>query len=340
MTNLLTNDFQSRLEEETGQSGLHALATDTIQVNIGLKCDLACSHCHVVSSPKRTEEMSWETMTQVIQAAERIPAQVVDITGGAPELNPNFRRFVTELRSRNFQVMVRTNLTVFFEPGKADIPQFYRDQQVHLFASLPCYLKENVDLQRGDGVYTKSIEAIKQLNVLGYGVDPLLPLDLVYNPIGPALPPNQSKLEEDYRRELRKQFGITFTRLLTITNMPIGRFWGDLKRNGQHDGYAQLLRESFNPRSLPGLMCRHQISVRWDGTIFDCDFNLALKMPVHAGLPTHIKDFDPDRFFWRRIVTANHCFGCTAGCGSSCGGALVMDETPAATRSVQIIKGT
>ncbi len=335
MISLLTNDFQDRLSEENGQSGLYALEIDTVQVNIGLKCDLACSHCHVVSSPRRTEEMSWETMTQVIQAAERIPARVVDITGGAPELNPNFRRFVTELRSRNFHVLVRTNLTVFFEPGNADMPKFYRDQGVHLVASLPCYLKENVDLQRGDGVYIKSIEAIKQLNALGYGEDPLLPLDLIYNPIGPALPPSQSKLEEDYRRELRERFGITFTRLLTITNMPIGRFWGDLKRNGQHHGYAQLLRGSFNPQTLPGLMCRHQISVRWDGTLFDCDFNLALKMPVDAGLPTHIKDFDPDRFSQRTIVTANHCFGCTAGCGSSCGGALVMEETPAATSATR-----
>lgn len=325
----MLNDFECRIQETTGTTGLEAEDISIIQVNVGLTCDLACAHCHVVSSPKRTEQMTWETMEQVLDAARRARLRAVDITGGAPELNPDFRRFVAALRAEGFEVMVRTNLTVFHEPGMADIPEFFRDHQVHVIASLPCYIEENVNAQRGDGVYARSIASLRRLNELGYGKDDRLILDLVYNPIGPALPPDEAQLEVDYKRELEQRHGIVFTRLIAIANMPIGRFWGQLKRQNQHACYADLLRRSYNPHTVDGLMCRHQVSVRWDGTVFDCDFNLALKLSVDHGAPTHIKDFDPDAFARRRIVTGDRCFGCTAGCGSSCGGALATPSEAA-----------
>ncbi|MFQ5491609.1 MAG: arsenosugar biosynthesis radical SAM (seleno)protein ArsS [Phycisphaerae bacterium] len=319
------NRFVSRIAEHTGQEGLYAAPVlQTLQVNIGLKCDLACAHCHVVSSPRRTEAMTWQTMQQVISAARKIRPCTIDITGGAPELNPNFRRFVTALAADHFEVLVRTNLTVFFEPGMDDIPEFYRDHQVTLVASLPCYLEENVDAQRGDGVYEKSTRALRRLNELGYGIDPALKLDLIYNPAGPQLPPDQGELFEAYTRELADRFGIRFTRLLTITNMPIGRFLGDLRQAGHGEAYERLLESSFNSGTIESLMCRHQVSVRWDGTLFDCDFNLALKMPLGNGAPAHIADFEPALLAGRRVATGDHCFGCTAGAGSSCGGALVQ----------------
>jgi radical SAM/Cys-rich protein len=209
------------------------------------------------------------------------------------------------------------------EPGLGEIPKFFRDHQVQLVASLPCYLEENVRAQRGKGVYEKSMEAIRRLNALGYGSEPNLPLNLVYNPGGPSLPPPQSALEEDYRRELRSRFGIIFSRLFTITNVPLGRFRVELSRQNQERDYLHLLRESFNRKTVAGLMCRHQISVGWDGTLYDCDFNLALGLPVNHGAPDHIQSFKPSALMKRRIVTGEHCFACTAGSGSSCGGALV-----------------
>jgi radical SAM/Cys-rich protein len=248
---------------------------------------------------------------------------LIDLTGGAPELNPSFRQFVSALRKENLQVQVRTNLTVLLEPGMEDLPEFLRNHQIHLVASLPCYLEENVRAQRGEGVYGKSIEAIRRLNALGYGIKTHLPLSLVYNPGGPFLPPPQSALEKDYRRELGQRFGITFTHLLTITNMPLGRFHSELSLQKQEENYLQLLRKSFNLQTVEGLMCRYQISVGWDGTLYDCDFNLALKLPVDHGAPDHIQRFNPAELLTRRIVTGEHCFGCTAGYGSSCSGALV-----------------
>jgi radical SAM/Cys-rich protein len=220
-------------------------------------------------------------------------------------------------------VQVRTNLTVLLEPGMEKMPKFYRRHKIQLVASLPCYLEENVCAQRGKGVYEKSITALKQLNTLGYGIDPDLPLNLVYNPGGPFLPPLQTSLEKDYRSELGRRFGITFTHLLTITNMPLGRFQMDLYQKGQENNYLDLLRKSFNPETLAGLMCRHQISVGWDGRLYDCDFNLALGLPVNHGAPDHIESFRVSDLNLRRIVTGEHCFGCTAGAGSSCRGALV-----------------
>ncbi len=267
--------------------------------------------------------MDWPTMVLTIEVAEQAGCRFFDLTGGSPELNPHFRRFVSALRRAGNMVQVRTNLTVMFEPGMEDLPEFLGREQVHLVASLPCYLEENVDRQRGSDTYRRSIEAIRRLNRLGYGVEDGLPLNLVYNPAGPGLPPAQTCLEADYRRELQQRFGISFTRLLTVTNMPIGRFRRQLAADGREAEYAGLLRDAFNPATVEGLMCRHQVSVAWDGTLFDCDFNLALGMSVDHGAPDHISRFDPQAVRCRRVVTGNHCFGCTAGFGSSCAGALV-----------------
>ena len=316
------NEFDERVEAACG-GPLRARSIETIQVNIGLTCDLACRHCHVESSPKRTEQMDWRTMLLVLQAAKRAKVKTLDITGGAPEMNPSFLRFVMIARCRDLDVLVRTNLTIMHHDGYTDLPEFYRDQRVRLVASLPCYLPENVDRQRGLRVYEKSIDVIRRLNSVGYGIEPDLTLTLVYNPAGPSLPPEQTHLERDYRRELQRRFGISFTRLHTITNMPIGRFLHDLRRDGHDERYLQLLRESFNPATVDGLMCRRQIHVSWDGTLHDCDFNYALRLPTRRGLPRNIRDFDAGELVDRRIVTGEHCFGCTAGSGSSCGGAII-----------------
>ncbi len=313
--------FDQAIAQAAG-GGLHAADLRTVQVNIGLKCNLACHHCHVEAGPKRTEEMNWDTMLMVLGAARDAGAETIDITGGAPEMNPNFRRFVTAARAQGHEVIVRTNLTIALEPGYEDLPEFFAAQGVHLIASLPCYMEENVDKQRGKHVYVESIEVIQRLNAVGFGVEPHLQLDLVYNPGGPSLPPPQEQLEADYRRELLNRFGIRFTRLLTITNMPIGRFQHDLDRSGRGDAYRTLLRDHFNPQTVENLMCRHQIHVGHDGALHDCDFNYALGMAVSAPAPSHIRDFDFAALRGRPIATADHCFGCTAGCGSSCTGAI------------------
>ena len=249
-------------------------------------------------------------------------AKLVDVTGGAPEMHPFFRRFVKNLRGKGVPVLVRTNLTILLQPGFETMPNFFQEQQVQLCASLPCYLEENVDQQRGVGVFEDSIKALKLLNSFGYGMEAHLPLNLVYNPVGPTLPPDQSKLETDYKNHLKSEYGIEFSNLLAIANMPIGRFRRDLKRENKLEPYNKLLRDSFNSATLDGLMCRRQINVAWDGRLYDCDFNLALNLPVGNGFPQHISDFDPVVFARRRIMTGFHCFGCTAGSGSSCGGAL------------------
>ncbi len=294
---------------------------ETIQVNIGLECNQACLHCHLEASPARTECMDPRVMGAVIDAAERVGCRLVDITGGAPELHTDFRWLITSLHEKGISVKVRTNLTALLEDGLQDIPELYRAFGVHLVASLPCYLEENVRAQRGGGTYEKSIQVIEHLNSLGYGIEPELPLDLVYNPGGPSLPPEQGGLEEDYRRELFERFGIRFTRLLTITNMPIGRFFDRLTADGKDEEYMTLLSESFNPATVDQVMCRSLISVNWDGRVYDCDFNLALDLPA-IGLG-HVRDLERDSVVGRTIVTGDHCFGCTAGAGSSCGGSLV-----------------
>ncbi len=312
--------FDRRVIKAEGEP-LSGLSIDTVQVNIGLRCNLACHHCHVESSPARKEEMTWETMQLVLDAAERCGAGTIDITGGAPEMNPQFRRFVAAARALDKHVMVRTNLTIMLESGYEDLPRFFKQYRVHLIASLPCYLENNVDKQRGRGVYKESIEVIRRFNQIGYGLESDLPLDLVFNPGGPSLPPDQHALEEAYRHELAARFGIRFTRLIAITNIAIGRFLHDLQRQGKAEQYQQLLCDSFNPATLAGLMCRHQLHVGWDGTMYDCDFNFALALPT-LGPSRHVRDFDPATFVSRRIATGEHCFACTAGCGSSCGGAL------------------
>ena len=252
----------------------------TLQANLGLRCNLRCRHCHVAASPDRTEIMGWPVMAAILRLAEALPVGLVDLTGGAPELNPDFRRFVRALCEAGLPVQVRTNLTVFDEPGQEDTPEFLAAHRVRLVASLPCYLDENVDAQRGSRTHARSIAALRRLNALGYGRRAELPLDLVYNPGGPWLPPAQAILEADYRREMKQRHDLDFTRLLTIANVPAGRFLEELQARGKADRYRSLLRESFNPRTLDGLMCRHQICVAWNGVLADCDFNLALGLGV------------------------------------------------------------
>jgi radical SAM/Cys-rich protein len=316
------NNFGQSVHQILGDD-LKSEAVQTIQVNLGLLCNLSCRHCHVEASPKRGEIMTWETMQSVLRLAKSLPQARVDLTGGAPELNPFFRQFVTTLCEMGHQVQVRTNLTVFFEAGQADTPDFMASRGVHLVASLPCYLDDNVDSQRGSGVYKRSIAALRRLNTLGYGQRQELPLNLVYNPGGAFLPPDQPTLEDAYRKELRERFGVDFSRLLTITNMPMGRFLNDLQKDGQAESYKSLLEDNFNQETLHGLMCRHQICISWDGSLADCDFNSALGFSLSGNLPRHIDELEPDQLQGRTIVTGDHCFGCTAGCGSSCGGALV-----------------
>jgi radical SAM/Cys-rich protein len=316
------NDFEKQIAGAAGE-GLHSLKVGTLQVNLGLGCNQRCNHCHIEASPQRTERMDWPTMQMVLEAVKKVDCRLVDLTGGAPEINPHFRRFVAALCHEGHAVQVRTNLTVLLEPGMEEMPEFLGKYRCRLVASMPCYLEENVRAQRGAGTYEKSVAAIKTLNGLGYGSDPGLPLNLVYNPGGPFLPPSQPALEDDYRLELGQRFGIIFNQLLAITNMPLGRFRNELDRQGQRENYMRMLRKSFNPQTVAGLMCRNQLSVGWDGTLYDCDFNLALGLPVNHGAPDHIKNFKPEDLRVRRIVTGDHCFGCTAGSGSSCGGALV-----------------
>ncbi|MFP4356794.1 MAG: arsenosugar biosynthesis radical SAM (seleno)protein ArsS [Phycisphaerae bacterium] len=321
-TSSLTDKNRFEALAQTDPEGLRGLGIETIQVNVGLRCNQSCRHCHLECSPARTESMDWETMAAVKAAALQAGASIVDIAGGAAELNPHLRRFIGALRQAQLDVQVRTNLTVLLEPGQEDMMDFLREHQVRLVASMPCYLQENVDAQRGPHAYEHSIEAIRRLNAAGYGREGGLQLNLVYNPAGPVLPPPQAELEQDYRRELRDRFGIEFSRLLTITNMPLGRFGAELKAAGRAGEYLRLLEDSFNPATVDGLMCRHQISVGWDGTLYDCDFNLALNLPVNHSVPGHISRFDPAALRCRRIVTGEHCLGCTAGNGSSCGGEL------------------
>jgi radical SAM/Cys-rich protein len=315
------NSFDSKLPTETAE-GLHSVSMRAMQVNVGLRCNMNCKHCHVGASPKRTETMPESVMAEVVRVAKEFQMEQIDITGGAPEMHPELRGFIDRLVETGAKVQVRTNFTAMLEPGNEDYPDFFRSRKVQLVGSLPCYLEENVDAQRGIHTHEKSIKVIRLLNAVGYGHSPDLPLNLVFNPVGPVLPPDQLQLETDYKKELGERYGIVFNSLLTITNMPIGRFLHVLRRDEKEEGYLRLLQDSFNPATVEGLMCRHQISVRWDGQLYDCDFNLALDQPVNHGTPNNIRAFQAATLEHRRIVTGAHCFGCTAGHGSSCGGAL------------------
>lgn len=290
-----------------------------LQLNIGKRCNQNCIHCHVDAGPHRTEVMDRTTMDRVLELLSRTTSiQTVDITGGAPELNPDFSYLVNELRLLNKTIIERSNLTVFFEWGQQDTPQFLADNRVRIIASLPCYLEENVNEQRGNNVYKKSIAALKILNHLGYGKkESGLILDLVYNPLGNNLPPDQNDLESDYKLYLKNTYDIEFNRLLTITNMPIKRYAQMLIREGKYESYMRLLIENFNPDTTQNLMCRELLSVGWDGKIYDCDFNQAIGVPLKKRSHTIWDTFDLN-MIGVDIAFSNYCFGCTAGNGSSC----------------------
>lgn len=302
---------------------LNRLALDTLQINVGKLCNQACHHCHVDASPIRTEIMTRETVDHLLVFLNKADVETVDLTGGAPELNPHFRYFVEQIRKMGIKVMVRCNLTVIYEPGLEDLPEFYKQHDIELVCSLPCYLEDNVDEQRGRGVYQKSIDALKALNAIGYGQEGSgLSLHLVYNPVGASLPPGQEELEEDYKRELKARFGIVFNNLYTITNMPIKRFGEFLQRRGQFESYMHTLIQNFNVHTLNGVMCRSLVSIDWEGNIYDCDFNQMLEMHTFDQ-PKKVWELNPEDLIGDKIRVGNHCFGCTAGAGSSCGGELV-----------------
>jgi radical SAM/Cys-rich protein len=316
-----SQNFDSTLERH-GLARLERLSVSTLQLNLGKVCNQACHHCHVDAGPKRTESMSRGTAERIISLLERTPAiRTVDITGGAPEMNPHFRFLVQQSRRLHKGVIDRCNLTILLQPGFETLAFFLAENQVEITASLPCYTESNVDAQRGRGVFGASIRALQLLNELGYGRGLSLRLNLVFNPLGPSLPPQQDSLERDYKEKLGAEFGIVFDRLFTITNMPINRFSRDLVRLGTLESYHRLLARSFNAATVPDLMCRTTVNVSWDGKLFDCDFNGMLEVPA-TGPKTiwKIDSFDSERM--TRIATGPHCFGCTAGAGSSCGGAL------------------
>jgi radical SAM/Cys-rich protein len=306
--------------------GLTRRAVEVLQVNLGRYCNLACIHCHVEAGPTRKEMMSRENVDAVLRflAATNIPT--LDITGGAPELHGDFDYLVQSARDLGRQVVDRCNLTVIFEPGKDYLPEFFRHQQVELVCSLPCYSIENVDKQRGKGTFDGSIRALQIFNELGYGKpESGLTLNLVYNPVGADLPPPQDQLEQDYKRILGKQFGIQFNRLFCLTNMPITRYATHLKLRGEYDPYMDLLETNFNATTLDKVMCRNLISVGWDGWIYDCDFNQMLDLPIadNSGNRLHISSLTLDQLALPVITVGDHCYACTAGAGSSCGGTLV-----------------
>jgi len=299
-----------------------------LQVNLGKLCNLTCSHCHVEAGPTKTKEnMDRRTAEAVLRSIDVFPVETLDLTGGAPELNPNFQYLVKEARRRNIHVIDRCNLTVFYEKGQALLPNFLADQQVEVIASLPCYQRENVDKQRGRGTFDLSIRALQKLNGLGYGKpDSRLQLNLVYNPVGPHLPPAQTKLEKSYKKNLMEDFGISFNRLYTITNMPITRYAKYLQATGQLEDYTALLVNNFNPHTLEGLMCRDTLSVSWDGKLYDCDFNQMLELQMHNGHPLSIFDLEKKQLKETSILVGEHCFGCTAGSGSSCQGTVLTPD--------------
>lgn len=314
------NAFSKKLEEHNvplKRGDFH-----TLQINVGRKCNQTCTHCHVDASPWRTEMMDEECAHKVGAWIRKYKPAVIDITGGAPEISEFFRYFVEVGKEVGAHVIDRNNLTIIETKSYSYLPEYLAKHEVEIVASLPCYLEDNVDEQRGDGVFQKSISALKKLNAVGYGKE--LPLTLVYNPIGAKLPPNQDELEAEYKVELKKRYGIEFTRLFAITNLPIARFAVELRENGEWDSYMELLANSFNPATVEGLMCRNTLNIGYEGEVFDCDFNQMLKMQLSENEnPLYLWDVDPERMKEIAIKTANHCFGCTAGSGSSCSGEVV-----------------
>ena len=296
---------------------------ETLQINIGYKCNQACKHCHVNSSPLRTEKMSNEIISLIPKIIEKYKIKTLDITGGAPELHPEFKKLITNLRTKKVDIIDRCNLTIFFEKGYEDLPHFLATNKVIVTASLPCYEKNNVEFQRGLGVFEKSIKAIKILNDLGYGKkENGLQLNLVYNPVNPILPPSQEILEQDYKKTLYEKYNIVFNNLYTITNMPINRYEESLRREGKLNNYYKLLKENFNENNLENLMCKKTISVNWLGEIYDCDFNQQINFRENKG-PKKLSDLLNESFtFDYSVAVKEHCFACTAGAGSSCGGTL------------------
>ena len=320
---MVINRFDTKLQAHSLE--LRRTQTRVLQINVGKKCNQTCAHCHVNAGPARTELMTRETIYRVLDWLAQTDIGTVDITGGAPELNPHFRELVRGVYALNTtsvprRVMDRCNLTILFEPGQEDPAGFLAEHQVEIVASLPCYSPENLTKQRGQGVFDKSIAALQKLNALGYGIHEELPLNLVYNPVGAFLPGAQSDLEAAYKQKLQQHFGITFNNLYALANMPIARFANSLRLAGQWDEYSQLLSNAFNPHAVSGLMCRDTINVGWQGEVYDCDFNAMLGMQWRNDKPLFLWDIDWQDVEGRAILTGEHCFGCTAGAGSSCSG--------------------
>jgi radical SAM/Cys-rich protein len=319
------NRFAQTLVENS--LSLRRARPEILQVNVGKLCNLTCTHCHVNAGPRRKEIMTHETVNRIIDWLAKTPIPTVDLTGGAPEMIPDFRYFVGRVRKLrpSRHVIDRCNLTILRETGYEGLSEFLAMNNVEIIASMPCYSPENVNAQRGEGVFEASIAALQLLNSLGYGIHPELPLHLVYNPVDAFLPPSQDELEIDYKRELKKHFGIVFNKLYALTNLPMGRFASYLRRNNKLDDYMRLLIDAFNPATISGLMCRNTISVGWRGEVYDCDFNQQLGMQWSGNdgsKPLFLWDIDGDSLEDREIMTGDHCFGCTAGAGSSCGGAI------------------
>lgn len=316
--------FRDKLKK-SGRESLKPLKLEIFQMNVGYMCNMTCKHCHVDAGPDRTEIMTRETMEQCLEVIRNHEIDTIDLTGGAPEMNPDFRWFVEQARPHVNDLIVRSNLTIVLANKKYhDLPEFFAKNKVHVVSSLPFYNADKTDRQRGEGVFDKSIKVLRMLNDVGYGKDnPNLQLDLVYNPTGAFLPAPQAALEADFKNVLKEEFDIEFNQLFCITNLPISRFLEYLIRSENYEDYMDKLVEAYNPAAVESVMCRNTISIDWEGTLYDCDFNQMLELPLSGNAPKHIRDFNLERLQNREIVTNQHCFGCTAGAGSSCQGSLV-----------------
>lgn len=314
--------FESKIQD-MGMEALKPVGIDVFQINVGKMCNQVCKHCHVDAGPDRKEIMTRDTMQQILDAMEGVPVKTVDLTGGAPEMNPDFRWFVEQLSERGVEIIVRCNLTIILaNPKYHDLPEFFRKHKINVVSSLPSFTARRTDAQRGDGVFNKSIEALKMLNEVGYGKEGTgLKLDLVYNPSGAYLPDDQAVLQNEFKTRLRNGFSIEFNELYAITNLPVSRFLDYLLNSGNYEEYMNELANAFNPIAAEGVMCRNMVSIGWDGFLYDCDFNQMLDLKLNHGAPDHIKDFDWEKVLNREIIINQHCYGCTAGAGSSCGGA-------------------